>query len=127
MNPTTTPQPNARRGEVQAEIGGQLRTLKFGMNTTIAFGQLHSDSPLDFSTIFLTNPLLGLRDMAYCGLLARRADNNLPDDFGPELVGDWIEDMEQPDWDLVKTVMSHSLSPGKRQPDPTATATAPTT
>lgn len=125
--PPPAPQPATRRGEIQVEIGGQLRTLKFGMNTTIAFGQLHADGPLDFSHLFATNPLLGLRDMTYCGLLMRRADNELPTDFSPELVGDWIEDMEQDEWNRVQACMTSNLTPGKKQPDPTATATAKAT
>ena len=120
----TIPQPATRRGEINVEMGGALRTLKFGMNTIIAFSELHAGRPDEFSQLFFTNPLLALRDMTYCALLLRRDVNGLPEDFSRETAGDWIEDMDQDVWDQVQAVMSASLTPGKTLPDPTATATA---
>lgn len=103
------PQPAGRRGEITLKIGGAPRTFRFGMNALIAFSQMHAGGPAAFSTIFDSNPLLGLRDMAYCGLLG---SDGLPEDFGPEVVGDWIWEIEQKDWNRVQDVMLSALTPG---------------
>jgi hypothetical protein len=121
MDPVTdtTPAPaapilNLRRGTITLEIGGQLRTLKFGMNTLAAFGQLHMDSPADFSEQFTKNPLGALRDMVYCALSVTKG-NELPADFDLNTSGDWIDELraDNPDaWPQIQQVMLHSLSLG---------------
>ena len=113
---TTTP----TRGLIQVEIGGQLRTFKFGMNTLSNFSQLHSGKPGDFGDQFTKDPIGALRDLAYCGLLTRRSENDLPEDFTPETVGDWIDEMPQADWDQVRTVMMGALALGNTTPAATA-------
>ena len=117
MELTTTPAPadvNLRRGRLTLEIGGQERTLKFGMNTLALFGQLHMDSPGDFAEQFSKNTFGALRDIVYCGLRVVKG-NSLPDDFDPETTGDWLDDLkdENPDgWQQIQTVLLHSMSLG---------------
>lgn len=108
---TATPT-STTRGLIAVEIGGQLRTFKFGMNSLSAYSQLHSGSPGDFGDQFAKDPIGAVRDLAYCGLLSRKADNNLPEDFSPETVGDWIDEMPQAEWNEVQKVMFASVTVG---------------
>lgn len=109
----STPQVNQRRGVVEIEFGGRLRTFKFGMNTLVAFGQLYADTPGEFGEQFTKNPILALRDMAYCGLLVRKAENDLPENFSSEMVGEWVDEMErQEDWQLVVDTMLGAMALG---------------
>jgi hypothetical protein len=103
---------NPRRGEVIAEIGGQQRTFKFGMNTVSAFSRMHSDEPGDFSTAFNKDPYGALRDMAYQGLMMRASLNDLPEDFSPLTVGEWIDEMDAKDWEKVQAVLLDAMSLG---------------
>ena len=105
---------NLRRGRLTLEIGGQARTLKFGMNTLALFGQLHMDAPGDFAAQFSTNPFGALRDITFCALRVVKG-NNLPDDFDQETTGDWLDDLKEdnPDgWQQIQEVLLHSMSVG---------------
>ena len=112
---TPTPATTTTRGLIEMEIGGEKRTFKFGMNSLSAFSQLYSGKPGDFATQLGQDPAGAMRDLAYCGLLTRKADNNLPEDFSPETVGDWIDEMPQADWNAVQTVMLGALTVGNPQ------------
>jgi hypothetical protein len=115
-------QPNPRRGEIDLEIGGAKRTLKFGMNTMIIFGDMHTNSPDDFSQVFQKNPILAIRDMTYSGLLARKAQNDLPEEFTPELVGDWIDEMPQNGMNVIAKAILEAMGLGNVMAAPAPTA-----
>ncbi|MGY2133654.1 hypothetical protein ACW9KT_15600 [Hymenobacter sp. HD11105] len=109
---TPAPEVNTRRGVITVEIGGEMRTFKFGMNTLSAYARLHKDLPGDFSEQLSQDLIGALRDMAYCGLQVRKNENNLPEDFSPEMLGDWIDEMYQGDWDLVQSTMLGAMALG---------------
>ena len=105
---------NLRRGRLTLELGGQERTLKFGMNTLALFGQLHMDSPADFAEQFTKNTFGALRDMVYCALRVSKG-NQLPADFDQYLTGEWLDDLQEDNpagWAQVQAVMLHALSLG---------------
>ncbi len=119
MSKNLIPAPVATsRGLLTVAIGGRERTLKFGMNTLAAYGALHTDSPGDFGTQFTQNPIQALIDMTYCALRVRAADNELPEDFSPATVGDWIDELPQGVWEQIRTTMMGAMVPG----NPTKTA-----
>ena len=117
MEITPTPAPadiNLRRGRLTLELGGQERTLKFGMNTLALFGQLHMDTPGDFSDQFSKNTFGALRDMVFCALRSVKG-NSLPDDFDQDMTGEWLDDLkiDNPDgWQQIQEVLLHSMSLG---------------
>ena len=117
LSPATTPAPadvNLRRGRLSLQLGGQERTLKFGMNTLALFGQLHMDSPADFAEQFTKNTFGALRDMVYCALRVSKG-NNLPPDFDQYMTGEWLDDLQEDNpegWAQVQSVMLHALSLG---------------
>lgn len=121
MATAQTPQLAARRGLVQVEIGGKLRTFKFGMNALIAFSDLYTGAPTDFAEQLDKNIFLTLRNMAYCGLVARAEENELPEDFSSEMVGDWVDEMAQQDWALVQSAILGAMALGNPSPPPAAT------
>lgn len=102
----------ASRGTLTVAIGGRERTLKFGMNTLAAYANLHTGSPGDFGSQFSQNPIQAMIDMTYCGLQAKASENELPEEFSPYVVGDWIDELAQEDWERIKTVMMGAMVPG---------------
>lgn len=105
---------NLRRGRLTLELGGQERTLKFGMNTLALFGQLHMDTPGDFAEQFSKNTFGALRDITFCALRVAKG-NHLPDDFDQETTGDWLDDLraDNPEgWEQIQLVLLHSMSVG---------------
>jgi hypothetical protein len=105
---------NLRRGRLTLELGGQERTLKFGMNTLALFGQLHMDTPGDFAEQFSKNTFGALRDITFCALRVVKG-NHLPDDFDQETTGDWLDDLraDNPEgWEQIQLVLLHSMSVG---------------
>ena len=125
LAPTPPAAVNLRRGTVSVVIGGQLRTLKFGMNTLALFGQLHMDSPADFAEQFTKNTFGALRDMVYCALCVSKG-NQLPADFDQSAAGDWLDDLQADapdDWQQIQAVMLHALSLGSPNRPTLAAAT----
>jgi hypothetical protein len=73
--------------ELKKKIGGQERTFKFGMNTSIMLSKQPG---------FAEATQNGLELMVWlfwAGLLMRKEQNELPEDFSRETVGDWIDEM----------------------------------
>jgi hypothetical protein len=103
---------NLRRGEIELELGGAKRLLKFGMNTLSEFSLMYFDSPGDFTIQFQKNPMGALRDITYCALKVRASANNLPEDFNNLMVGDWLDEAPQDDLAKLMEVMTHSMSLG---------------
>lgn len=112
------------RGLLTVAIGGRERTLKFGMNTLAAYAELHTGSPGDFGTQFSKNPVQAMIDMTYCALYIKKNVNELPgpgesedypDGFCTGMVGDWIDEMAQEDWQSIQKTMMEAMVPGNSQ------------
>lgn len=114
MKAKPSPQPAQRRGLIEVEIGGRVRHLKFGMLTLLTFGQLQSTtpSPDDFDKHLVHDEVQALVQMTYCGLLARKQDNDLPSDFSLEMTAEWIDDLSLAEWSVIQGAILEAMASG---------------
>ncbi len=81
---------NLFRGEIEVEIGGKSRLIKFGTNQLAIFTQKHKInlSQVDFG-------MAHLRDLVWSGLVAGAKKKGEEVDFDEWQVGDWIDEMPE--------------------------------
>lgn len=82
------------KNSISLNIGGQERVLKFGMDTLEMFMSpdkkvLGTDNKLD-----LENPFTRMKVLFYYALICGAKENELPKVFSPKIVGEWIDDCE---------------------------------
>jgi hypothetical protein len=94
--------------EISAKIGGKKRFFRFGMNANsiyqkmITSGQATTDQEMIIA-------------LFYAGLKSKELINKLPDDFSLDLVGDWIDEMEETEYkDVLAAAMEAFGQSGKR-------------
>lgn len=109
---------NPLRGETQVEMGGRLRTLKFGTNATALFCNMHKVGLGGFGTLFSADNITPAhyRDLIYCALVSGQRGKDV--DFTPEDVGDWIDDMPQEALEGIFSVVGESAVQGGGKPSP---------
>lgn len=105
---------NAIKGESQIEIGGKVRSLKFGTNATALFCELHKIGLGGFATLFSAENLTPAhyRDLIYCALVSGARKNKEAVDFSPEDVGDWIDDLTEAQLASIFDVFGASSAQG---------------
>jgi hypothetical protein len=97
------------RGIISKKIAGKEYVFKFNMNAYINFCDLYTGEPHNFTDVFNENPFKAMRDLFFCALNNLDAStgkkiNELPENFSREMVGEWIEEMEQGDYDDIQKV-----------------------
>ena len=78
-------------------MGGSARVLKFGTNATALFCQHHGVSLSDMAKMFqpeTINPM-HYRDLIWAALVSGGSECT------PEQVGDWIDEMEQSEFNRI--------------------------
>jgi len=50
--------------------------------------------------------------MTYCGLLSRKAVNDLPEDFSLEMATEWVDDMNLAEWGVVQAAILEAMVVG---------------
>jgi len=103
------------RGIISKKIGEKEYVFKFNVNAYIQFCDLYSGEPDDFLAIFNKNPFKAMRDLLYCALNNIDANtgkkvNDLPQNFSREMVGEWIEEMEQSDYNEIQKVALDAMT-----------------
>ncbi len=85
------------KATITATIGGESRTIKFGTNATHLFCERYQIGLNGFSELFRSENIRPgyLRDFIWSGLVAGGTD------VTPEVVGDWIDDMEQTELERI--------------------------
>lgn len=105
---------NAIKGESQIEIGGKVRSLKFGTNATALFCELHKIGLGQFASVFSADNLTPAhyRDLIYCALVSGARKNKEAVDFTTEDVGDWIDDLREEQLTAIFDVFGASSAQG---------------
>ena len=95
---------NLFRGEVEVEIGGQKRLLKFGLNQLALYTEEtgRSLSEVDFG-------ISDLRGLIWSALAtgARKRGEDFTADMWT--VGDWLDDITEQDFALIMSTITNSL------------------
>ena len=95
---------NLFRAEVEVPIGGKTRLFKFGINQLAIFSEKHS---LNLSEVEMG--MSQIRDLFWSALVAGARKKKEEVDFDEWDVGEWIDDMEQSDFDKVVEAMNQSM------------------
>lgn len=103
---------NIFRGEVEVSIGGRLRLIKFGTNQLALFTQKHN---LQLSEVSFG--MEQIRDLIWSGLVAGAKKRNEPVDFDEWTVGEWIDDLQQSEFNRIIEAFNNSMpESGDSQP-----------
>jgi len=105
------------RGEATINIGGQSRTLKFGVVSLSIFEKVFEKSLFEIGTLLSSeNPGVIfdlLIKLTHCGLLGRANKNNLPYNYDIEMLSDWIEELiEEGRFEEIKTIVLPTFQEG---------------
>lgn len=95
---------NTFRGEVEVNIGGRVRLIKFGTNSLALFSQ---KTGKDLSEI--DAGLMSIRDLIWSGLVAGAKKRKEEADFDEWEVGDWLDDMDQSEFDKISEAITNSM------------------
>ena len=95
---------NIFRGETEVLMGGQKRYIKFGINA-LAF--LSEQTGKDLSE--LGGGLGSIRDLIWSGLKSGAVKRKQDFDFTPYDVGEWIEEMDQSEFDKITEAINYSM------------------
>lgn len=95
---------NLFRAEVEVPIGGKTRLFKFGINQLAIFSEKHS---LNLSEVEMG--MSQIRDLFWSALVAGARKRKEEVDFDEWDVGEWIDEMEQSDFDKVVNAMNQSM------------------
>lgn len=83
--------------QIELELGGQKRTLRFSMGTLKFIGNLTGSDPLAFGTGITENPgrLFDMvKVIVHAGLLQECKSVKANADFNEEDVDDWVSDLD---------------------------------
>jgi len=96
------------KNSIDLNIGGAVRTLKFGMNTQEFF--INETTKGEGKNLDLTNPITKKKFLIYCGLIVGdRGKNILPINFDLDMLGDWIDDCEDEAFDSVNEFAGRAM------------------
>lgn len=94
---------NGFRGETEINIGGEKRLVKFNLNATATFCEV-TGKPLHEITFHVGD----VRDLLWAGLKEGARIQGKPFDVDNYTVGDWIDDMEQAEFEKVNNALLNS-------------------
>ena len=95
---------NILRGEVEVSIGGKPRLVKFGLNQMAIYTEKHNVELADVSF-----NVSQIRDLVWSALVAGARKRGESVDFDEWQVGDWIEEMEQDEFDNIMKAFQNSI------------------
>lgn len=95
---------NIFRGEVEAEIGGKKRLIKFGTNQLAIYTAKHKINPdeVEFG-------MDQFRDLLWSGLVAGAKKRGESVDFDEWTVGDWMDDMSMQQLESIMDAFNKSM------------------
>ena len=92
---------NTLRGITEIKIGGKLRPIKFGTNSTALLCEIRGITLNDMGLMLSedrinNNEITGgeIRDMIYAGLVSAARSKKIEIDFDNYTVGDWIDEID---------------------------------
>lgn len=86
-------------------MGGKVRLVKFGLNSLALYTQKQG---IDLDRVQGFG-LSEIRDMIWAGLVAGAKKKDEPVDFDEWQVGDWIEEMDQEEYEKIIQAMNGSV------------------
>lgn len=95
---------NVFRGEVEATLGGKVRLVKFGTNQLALFTEKHKIDPSDVEF-----GMAHLRDLVWSALVSGAKKKGEQVDFDEWQVGDWLDDIDQAEFDKIMDAFQKSL------------------
>lgn len=104
---------NILRGEVEVEIGGKTRLVKFGLNSLALYTERQGVDLSDVQGFGLSQ----MRDMIWAGLVAGAKKRGEPADFDEWTVGDWIEEMDQAEYERIVSALNNSMPEESKKKD----------
>lgn len=109
-------------GYIEAEIGGEIRPIKFGMGAWKIFTEITGKSLDDMGNI---NWIEFSGYIIYSGLKQAALANGKPIDFNPEKVFDWLDETSDETYKEIMRTLAESKVLGrtfrdmvKSQPEP---------
>ena len=100
---------NSKRGYVEVEIGGKLRTLHFSMNFWCHFTESLNISLNDLDKFFTNGINIStIRALIYSGLIAYDQEKGNNSDYTVYDVGNWLEDFNSEQLTKVMNTLSQS-------------------
>lgn len=88
-----------RQNSIQVSIGGSIKTMKFGMQAQERFTEI-IQSQKDGANGFMSNITSVLGTLFEIGL--KNSKNELPENFNKEMVFDWIDEMDDEQFEIAK-------------------------
>lgn len=115
---------NRKRGEVQLEIGGEVRTLKLNFNAIAALEEMHDGTPV---TLLLERGRMGIkvvRNALFVAIVNGEPRKARIQKLTPEMVGDWLSAELDRFEEFVQVLMEvvTAAMPGGGEADPTKPA-----
>lgn len=107
MLPTLTA--NTYAGEVTVRLGGAPRRLRFGMNTLRDYTALTGSPAGNFGLDFQTDYNAALLHIVYCAIKRYTPADELPEGFGLDAVGDWLDELAPEDADRLAATLIASV------------------
>lgn len=99
-----------KTGEIKIDIGGRVRTLKFGMRALQVVQRMTTATATDAPPLDLADTATTLALPVYAGIMARKDDNDLPAGFSVETVIDWLDDVSDDDLAAVLALSEESFN-----------------
>lgn len=100
---------NSKRGYVEVEIGGKLRTLHFSMNFWCHFTDTLNIGLNDLDKFFTKGINIStIRSLIYSGLIAYDQEERNNIDYTIYDVGSWLEDFDSEQLTKVMNTLSQS-------------------
>ena len=100
-----------KSGYIQLKIDGKLRAFKFGMNAFAKFFELRGIGFSDMeSELSEKNPnmMAAMRDLIFAGAYAAAMSADKEIDFNQSMVGDWLDEMPQEDFQHIMDAITSS-------------------
>lgn len=104
---------NVFRGEVEVSIGGKPRLVKFGINQLAIFTQKHNIQLSDVSF-----GMEQIRDLIWSALVAGAKKQGQEVDFDEWTVGEWIDDMDETEFNKIIDTLNKSMPESKGSGEP---------
>tara|TARA_B100001057_G_C22216973_1_gene706773 strand:- start:188 stop:514 length:327 start_codon:yes stop_codon:yes gene_type:complete len=99
---------NLFRAEVEIAIGGKKRLFKFGINQLALYTEKHKISLSEAEM-----SVAQIRDLFWSALVCGAKKKKQEVDFDEWDVGEWIDDMDQADFETVIEAMNQSFPEGQ--------------
>lgn len=95
---------NLFRAEVEVPIGGKVRLLKFGINQLAIFTEKNK---ISLGEVEMS--IAQIRDLFWSALVCGAKKKKETVDFDEWDVGEWIDEMEESDFNKVLEAMNNSM------------------